>query len=233
MQAKLRLLARRQDDPECRRDACQEPLEQTKRVGRVQLVQIVDDQHNRILEQRQIRQQLVDQRLAGKPRCRSHTPDRPLWAGAANPSMTDSQKRWASCSSRATDTQAGRSPETSSHERNSMVLPLPADAQTSASPPGGVTSNRSKSCRRCTAGTVGDGRWRRGAPRSGGGSCRSRSHRVLPGVGESKASQTPQRGRNPSWRAVYHRGDVTPVDPWGAPVRPGARGGPNRITQPA
>ena len=85
MQAKLRLLARRQDDPECRRDACQEPLEQTKRVGGVQLVQIVDDQHNRILEQRQIGQQLVDQRFAGEARCRSHTPDRPIWAGRRQP----------------------------------------------------------------------------------------------------------------------------------------------------
>ena len=65
MQAKRRLFTRRKDDSECRRDACQEPLEKTERVGGVQLVQIVDYQHDRILEQPQIRQQLVDQRLAG------------------------------------------------------------------------------------------------------------------------------------------------------------------------
>ncbi len=51
-------------------------------------------------------------------------------------SISESQKRCASCSLRFTDTQAARSrrPASSSHERSKTVLPLPAGAETSVTP---------------------------------------------------------------------------------------------------
>ena len=56
----------------------------------------------------------------------------------ASASTTDSQNRCASRSPRSTDTHADavRGPTASAHERSSTVLPLPAGAQTTTTPPG-------------------------------------------------------------------------------------------------
>src|SRR5207244_4730709 len=66
-------------------------------------------------------------------------------------SISESQKYWASCSARLTETQAARSlrAASSSQERRTTVLPLPAGAETSVTPPlCSAAESRSKSaCR--------------------------------------------------------------------------------------
>ena len=86
---------------------------------------------------------------------------RPLAADVeASSSTTESQKRCASCSPRATECHATCSarPSASSHKPNSTVLPLPAGPQTSATPPGGVDDNTPNSPVRGTKPRTGSSR---------------------------------------------------------------------------
>ena len=67
-------------------------------------------------------------------------------------SSTESQKRWGSCSSRRTETQAARSARFASsiHECSSTVFPLPGGAETSVTPPANPADRRSNSSGRAT-----------------------------------------------------------------------------------
>ena len=71
----------------------------------------------------------------------------------ASASITASQNRWASCSPRSTDTHPTRScrPAASIQERSNIVLPLPAGAHTSTTPPPSGADKRSNSASRWTS----------------------------------------------------------------------------------
>ena len=71
----------------------------------------------------------------------------------ASASITASQNRWASCSPRSTDTHPTRScrPAASIQERSNIVLPLPAGAHTSTTPPPSGADRRSNSASRRTS----------------------------------------------------------------------------------
>ena len=79
-------------------------------------------------------------------------PSRPT--APLNASITASQKRWASRSPRSTDTHAtrSRSPASSIHDRSSTVLPLPAGAEISVTPPAAPPESRSNNVLRGTRG---------------------------------------------------------------------------------
>ena len=68
MQPEARILARGQHHPQPRGQPGQEELEQPQRFRRAQLVQIVDHQHDRLLERVQVGEQPLDDRLAAEGR---------------------------------------------------------------------------------------------------------------------------------------------------------------------
>ena len=154
MQPEPGVLPRRQHDPQRRGQRGQEALEQAERLGRAQLVQVVDDQHDGPLERARGRTAAVRRppRRRRPASARSAPPARSSPAAAASASTIESQKRCASCSPRSTDTQASRSASASdsAQERSSVVLPLPAGAHRSATPPGGVVESRSNRAPRRT-----------------------------------------------------------------------------------
>ena len=149
VQAEAELLPRGHHHTQRRRQPAEEHLEQVERLGRAQLVHVVDDEHERTVDLRHVGQQLLDHRLAAKLGDGLIRSTQPSAAAATTSSFTTaSQNRWASCSSRRTDTHAARSPAASSHERSRTDFPLPAGAQTTATPPGGVVDSRSWSSSR-------------------------------------------------------------------------------------
>jgi hypothetical protein len=85
----------------------QEHLEPPRRVRRIEFVQIVDDEHGRVIEKGKITQELVNRHVAAKPRSGIDA----LHTSAATPSasISESQNRCASRSPRSTDTHATRS----------------------------------------------------------------------------------------------------------------------------
>ena len=66
MQPDVGVLARDQHHAELRAEPRQEQFKPLQRLLRLQLVQIVDHQHDRLLDRMQIRQQPLDDRLAAE-----------------------------------------------------------------------------------------------------------------------------------------------------------------------
>jgi hypothetical protein len=64
MQAEMGIVARREHDVERRRQAGQQQLELGERVGRAQLVQVVDHEHDALVKRGQIGDQALDHRAA-------------------------------------------------------------------------------------------------------------------------------------------------------------------------
>ena len=87
---------------------------------------------------------------------RSTGPSSPT--ASATASTTDSQIRCASCSPRSTDTHAAGSPVSRSQLRSSVLLPLPAGAHTTVTPPGGAADRRSLKPLRTTRPPLADDR---------------------------------------------------------------------------
>ena len=70
MKTEPRVLTSRQNHAKTRRQPGQKRLEPCRRVGRVKLVEIIDHEHSRLLEQFKIGEELVDHRLPAEARCR-------------------------------------------------------------------------------------------------------------------------------------------------------------------
>ena len=81
VQPEARVLARREHDPQRGGQPGQEALEQPERLGRAQLMQIVDDQDDGPSEGAEVGQQVFDDRLAGEGRRRRDPLHPPLRAG--------------------------------------------------------------------------------------------------------------------------------------------------------
>ena len=71
MQAERRLLARREHDPQLRRQPREQQLQPGERVFGVELVQVVDHQHERLLEPLELRQEPLDHHRAREARRRA------------------------------------------------------------------------------------------------------------------------------------------------------------------
>ena len=71
VQAERRLLARREHDPQLRRQPREQHLQPGERVFRVELVQVVDHQHERLLEPLQLGQEPLDHHRAREARRRA------------------------------------------------------------------------------------------------------------------------------------------------------------------
>ena len=137
MQPQPRVLTCGQRNTERGRELAQEALEQDERVGRPELMEVVDDHDERLVERAQVGQQALDDGLAAERRRGAHALDEPSPPTAsATASTTDNQKCCASDSSRSTETQATRPQRPSAHDRRRTVFPLPAGAQTSSTPAG-------------------------------------------------------------------------------------------------
>ena len=81
VQAQAGVLARRQHHAQLRRQLGEEQLEQPQRLRRAQLVQIVDQQHDRPVQRPEVGQQPLDDRLAAERRRRSDALDGAIGAG--------------------------------------------------------------------------------------------------------------------------------------------------------
>ena len=174
-----------QHDPHLWRQPCQKQLQPAKRVGRPQLVQIVDDEHHRLLQQGEVGQQPLDHRLAAEARRRGH-PLHELVASDGRAPVDHRQPEPLGITLAALDRHPRDPPvrPPSTHERTNADLPLPAGAQTRMTPPGPAPDKRSKSVSRpdkpCCA-----GRRSRVAWRVGGRSIGPRLQRPCPGPGQA------------------------------------------------
>ena len=80
MQTQPRILACRQRHTQPRREFAQEVLEQAQRVGGPELMEVVDDQDERLVERAQVGQQALDDGIAAERRGGAHAFDEPLSA---------------------------------------------------------------------------------------------------------------------------------------------------------
>lgn len=78
MQAKPRIAASREHDAQLRRQPRQQELQLRERIGRAQLVQIIDHQHARSLKRSEVGQQAPNHRLAVEVRRRAELLHEPV-----------------------------------------------------------------------------------------------------------------------------------------------------------
>ena len=91
MQAERGIRTRHQHDPRLCRQPSEEQLERRQRVGRLELVQVVDHQHDRPLERLQIRQQPFDDELAAQAGSRADSGHRRIAADRSASASIDGQ----------------------------------------------------------------------------------------------------------------------------------------------
>ena len=89
MQPKLRVAASQQHDPEQRRPASEQEFELRERLWRVQLVQIVDDEHDRLFQRAELREETLDDRFPVELRRRRQLLDERIGAGGAAQLLDD------------------------------------------------------------------------------------------------------------------------------------------------
>ena len=138
MQPQPRVLACRQRHTQPRRELAQEVLEQAQRVGGPELMEVVDDQDERLVERAQVGQQARRRRRrrgtpAWRRRARRAAPRRPHRPPHRPPTARSAARPLRRA--RPRPTRPGRA-RPSAQDRRRTVFPLPAGAQTSSTPAG-------------------------------------------------------------------------------------------------
>ena len=152
IKAQPRILPRRQHHPQRRRQPAQKHLKPAQRIGRPQLMQIVDHQHRRLLQAGKVGQELIDHSPAAERRRRSRpaAPGGPRRRARRSPRARTAARR--AHRARPTPIPPGPAgPAASIQERSNIVLPLPAGAHTSTTPPPSGADRRSNSASRRTS----------------------------------------------------------------------------------
>ena len=126
----------------------QEVLEQAQRLGGAQLVQVVDDEHDRLVERVEVRQQPLDHGVAAERRRGADPLDEPFLADRSGQPRRPPTARTAARPprrARPTPRRPGRQGlRPSIQERSRTVLPLPAGAHTSSTPAGATGGQRTE-----------------------------------------------------------------------------------------
>ena len=123
--------AREQHDAQLRRQPSQEALELRPALGRLQLVQIVDDEQAGLVQRLRTRDQPLDDPVAPGGGCLSPVASASPRANGVSASSTDRQNRRSSCSSCRTVTEPACAPRPASaiQERSREVFPLARPAR--------------------------------------------------------------------------------------------------------
>ena len=78
MQPESRLLAARENQPQSRGQPSNEQVQPRERLGRIELMEIVNDQDERFVQRIEVDEQPLDHRLTAKDRCRVNALDQIL-----------------------------------------------------------------------------------------------------------------------------------------------------------